>query len=160
MARRSASVVQPVFPVPSVAGAFDLASTLPSLFSLTSLRSSGRLKLRCDRAVPCGSCVKRGCAAICPDGLSLPSLAPSSVLDRPFMSVHPQALSPLARAIGKYSLSVLLPLLRRSHSAHPDSSSHQPKICMRRSINLQTGSENLKMRGAWIGEAVWIWTLP
>ncbi|TRM65256.1 hypothetical protein BD626DRAFT_556390 [Schizophyllum amplum] len=27
-----------------------------------------RLKLRCDRAIPCGSCVKRGCSAICPDG--------------------------------------------------------------------------------------------
>lgn len=27
-----------------------------------------RLKLRCDRHVPCGSCVKRGCGAICPDG--------------------------------------------------------------------------------------------
>ncbi|KAI0788811.1 hypothetical protein C8Q75DRAFT_719488 [Abortiporus biennis] len=27
-----------------------------------------RLKLRCDRAIPCGSCVKRGCAAICPEG--------------------------------------------------------------------------------------------
>ncbi|KAI0691234.1 hypothetical protein BC835DRAFT_1279571 [Cytidiella melzeri] len=27
-----------------------------------------RLKLRCDRAIPCGSCVKRGCATICPDG--------------------------------------------------------------------------------------------
>ncbi|KAF8998591.1 hypothetical protein BDQ17DRAFT_1362076 [Cyathus striatus] len=27
-----------------------------------------RLKLRCDRAIPCSSCVKRGCAAICPDG--------------------------------------------------------------------------------------------
>ncbi|KDQ61622.1 hypothetical protein JAAARDRAFT_204099 [Jaapia argillacea MUCL 33604] len=27
-----------------------------------------RLKLKCDRAVPCGSCIKRGCAAICPDG--------------------------------------------------------------------------------------------
>ncbi|KAH7914632.1 fungal-specific transcription factor domain-containing protein [Hygrophoropsis aurantiaca] len=27
-----------------------------------------RLKLRCDRGVPCGSCVKRGCGAICPDG--------------------------------------------------------------------------------------------
>ncbi|KAH9935858.1 uncharacterized protein BXZ73DRAFT_45387 [Epithele typhae] len=27
-----------------------------------------RLKLRCDRCIPCGSCVKRGCAAICPDG--------------------------------------------------------------------------------------------
>ncbi|KAL1667836.1 fungal-specific transcription factor domain-containing protein [Schizophyllum commune] len=27
-----------------------------------------RLKLRCDRAIPCSSCVKRGCSAICPDG--------------------------------------------------------------------------------------------
>ncbi|KAI6001034.1 fungal-specific transcription factor domain-containing protein [Pisolithus orientalis] len=27
-----------------------------------------RLKLRCDRQIPCGSCVKRGCGAICPDG--------------------------------------------------------------------------------------------
>jgi hypothetical protein len=28
---------------------------------------SYRLKLRCDRSFPCGSCVKRGCEAICPD---------------------------------------------------------------------------------------------
>ncbi|KAI0714759.1 hypothetical protein C8Q76DRAFT_618064 [Earliella scabrosa] len=27
-----------------------------------------RLKLRCDRKVPCETCVKRGCAALCPDG--------------------------------------------------------------------------------------------
>ncbi|KAI5122508.1 hypothetical protein M0805_001416 [Coniferiporia weirii] len=27
-----------------------------------------RLKLRCDRKIPCESCVKRGCSAICPDG--------------------------------------------------------------------------------------------
>ncbi|GBE86514.1 fungal-specific transcription factor domain-containing protein [Sparassis latifolia] len=27
-----------------------------------------RLKLRCDRQIPCGSCLKRGCSAICPDG--------------------------------------------------------------------------------------------
>ncbi|KAI0065622.1 hypothetical protein BV25DRAFT_1906166 [Artomyces pyxidatus] len=27
-----------------------------------------RLKLRCDRGIPCSSCVKRGCGAICPDG--------------------------------------------------------------------------------------------
>ncbi|KAI9511888.1 fungal-specific transcription factor domain-containing protein [Russula earlei] len=27
-----------------------------------------RLKLRCDRKVPCERCAKRGCAAICPDG--------------------------------------------------------------------------------------------
>lgn len=25
-----------------------------------------RLKVRCDKKIPCGSCVKRGCAAICP----------------------------------------------------------------------------------------------
>ncbi|KII85775.1 hypothetical protein PLICRDRAFT_56260 [Plicaturopsis crispa FD-325 SS-3] len=27
-----------------------------------------RLKLKCDRSVPCGSCIKRGCGQICPDG--------------------------------------------------------------------------------------------
>ncbi|KAI0640171.1 fungal-specific transcription factor domain-containing protein [Trametes polyzona] len=27
-----------------------------------------RLKLRCDRKVPCETCMKRGCAALCPDG--------------------------------------------------------------------------------------------
>lgn len=27
-----------------------------------------RLKLRCDRNVPCEKCTKRGCAAICPNG--------------------------------------------------------------------------------------------
>ncbi|KAJ6624997.1 fungal-specific transcription factor domain-containing protein [Mycena sp. CBHHK59/15] len=27
-----------------------------------------RLKLRCDRSIPCGSCIKRGCGAICPEG--------------------------------------------------------------------------------------------
>ena len=31
-----------------------------------------RLKLRCDRAIPCSSCVKRGCGAICPDVGILP----------------------------------------------------------------------------------------
>ncbi|KZT27505.1 hypothetical protein NEOLEDRAFT_1240088 [Neolentinus lepideus HHB14362 ss-1] len=27
-----------------------------------------RLKVRCDRKAPCGGCIKRGCASICPDG--------------------------------------------------------------------------------------------
>ncbi|TFK42263.1 hypothetical protein BDQ12DRAFT_710525 [Crucibulum laeve] len=34
----------------------------------TSCAECRRLKLRCDRNVPCGKCVSRGCAAICPDG--------------------------------------------------------------------------------------------
>ncbi|KIK71320.1 hypothetical protein GYMLUDRAFT_33462 [Collybiopsis luxurians FD-317 M1] len=28
-----------------------------------------RLKLRCDRVIPCGSCSRRGCASICPSGV-------------------------------------------------------------------------------------------
>ncbi|KAL5500878.1 hypothetical protein ACEPAH_9265 [Sanghuangporus vaninii] len=28
-----------------------------------------RLKLRCDKNVPCGSCTRRGCRAICPNGV-------------------------------------------------------------------------------------------
>lgn len=35
---------------------------------LMIIGAAHRLKLRCDRTVPCSSCVKRGCSAICPDG--------------------------------------------------------------------------------------------
>ncbi|KAG2066960.1 hypothetical protein BDR04DRAFT_1105799 [Suillus decipiens] len=34
----------------------------------TSCAECRRLKLRCDRKVPCETCIKRGCAAICPSG--------------------------------------------------------------------------------------------
>ncbi|KAF9225168.1 hypothetical protein BS17DRAFT_879292 [Gyrodon lividus] len=34
----------------------------------TSCAECRRLKLRCDRKVPCESCLKRGCGAICPNG--------------------------------------------------------------------------------------------
>lgn len=27
-----------------------------------------RLKLKCDKTVPCGSCKRRGCESICPNG--------------------------------------------------------------------------------------------
>ena len=38
-----------------------------------------RLKLRCDRAIPCSSCVKRGCGPICPDvGCSSYTIRPPS----------------------------------------------------------------------------------
>jgi hypothetical protein len=39
------------------------------------------LKLRCDRAIPCGSCVKRGCGAICPDGATPAQLSASQQAD-------------------------------------------------------------------------------
>ncbi|KAF7298747.1 Zn(2)-C6 fungal-type domain-containing protein [Mycena indigotica] len=34
----------------------------------TSCAECRRLKLRCDKNVPCGKCVSRGCGPICPDG--------------------------------------------------------------------------------------------
>ncbi|KAJ7146435.1 fungal-specific transcription factor domain-containing protein [Mycena epipterygia] len=34
----------------------------------TSCAECRRLKLRCDKNVPCGKCVARGCGSICPDG--------------------------------------------------------------------------------------------
>ncbi|KAK7063598.1 Zn(2)-C6 fungal-type domain-containing protein [Favolaschia claudopus] len=34
----------------------------------TSCAECRRLKLRCDKNVPCGKCVSRGCGSICPDG--------------------------------------------------------------------------------------------
>ena len=51
--------------VPNAEGYFCL---LPSLLPIVLNFLVFRLKLRCDRGIPCGSCVKRGCGAICPDG--------------------------------------------------------------------------------------------
>ncbi|KZV82070.1 hypothetical protein EXIGLDRAFT_844076 [Exidia glandulosa HHB12029] len=34
----------------------------------TTCAECRRLKLRCDKKVPCATCAKRGCASICPDG--------------------------------------------------------------------------------------------
>lgn len=40
-----------------------------------------RLKLKCDKSVPCSSCMRRGCASICPNGMSsLKSSSASLVL--------------------------------------------------------------------------------
>lgn len=41
---------------------------LHQFLSSTLIIPLSRLKLRCDRGIPCSSCVKRGCGAICPDG--------------------------------------------------------------------------------------------
>ncbi|KAF9495618.1 hypothetical protein BDN71DRAFT_1416721 [Pleurotus eryngii] len=38
----------------------------------TSCAECRRLKLRCDRSVPCEKCVSRGCGSICPDGALTP----------------------------------------------------------------------------------------
>uniref|UniRef100_A0A0W0FW73 Zn(2)-C6 fungal-type domain-containing protein n=1 Tax=Moniliophthora roreri TaxID=221103 RepID=A0A0W0FW73_MONRR len=39
-----------------------------------------RLKIRCDRIVPCTTCVKRGCAALCPNGTIPPGQSSRFVL--------------------------------------------------------------------------------
>ncbi|KAH9946509.1 hypothetical protein B0H21DRAFT_693617 [Amylocystis lapponica] len=73
-----------------------------------------RLKLRCDRAIPCGSCVKRGCSAICPDG--------SLTTGKGNRSVHPFVLAStqeLHEKIAQLSHRIrdLEDGLRQSHSS-------------------------------------------
>lgn len=74
-ARRNASAAPPASRAPNVAGSSRSRRSHPDRTGLIHAPgalppSPARLKLRCDRAIPCGSCVKRGCAAICPDGAS------------------------------------------------------------------------------------------
>lgn len=40
-----------------------------------------RLKLKCDRVVPCNSCVRRGCPQICPDGTLTPGKGSRFILN-------------------------------------------------------------------------------
>ena len=72
---KNAEKVQLVSVVLNVAGLF--------LFLILSFlnRPTFSLKLRCDRTIPCSSCVKRGCGAICPDvGLQLTDSAVGSLV--------------------------------------------------------------------------------
>ena len=41
---------------------------LPTCECAGELTPLGRLKLKCDKKIPCGSCVRRGCTSICPNG--------------------------------------------------------------------------------------------
>lgn len=87
-----------------------------------------RLKLRCDRGIPCGSCVKRGCGAICPDGNYILGL----LLETASAHGHLQGLLPLDRAIGtslRMFTSCLVPTPRTGLYLHP------PKNYTRRSQN-------------------------
>ncbi|OBZ66409.1 putative zinc transporter cis4 [Grifola frondosa] len=45
-----------------------VAKSKPRRNATLSCAECRRLKLRCSRVFPCTSCVKKGCAAICPDG--------------------------------------------------------------------------------------------
>lgn len=64
---RNAGRAQLVYHAPSAGGRSPLC---PNIILSHRLSLSSSLKLRCDRNIPCGSCVKRGCGAICPDGTS------------------------------------------------------------------------------------------
>jgi hypothetical protein len=63
---RNVDVVLPDSLVPSAEGLSHHASIFRLFLSDPFIF---RLKLRCDRGIPCGSCLKRGCGAICPDGM-------------------------------------------------------------------------------------------
>ncbi|EJD46866.1 hypothetical protein AURDEDRAFT_184122 [Auricularia subglabra TFB-10046 SS5] len=54
-----------------------------------------RLKLKCDRKTPCSSCLKRGCAAICPSG----GLAPPAWTELNELCTLMEAVAPISRRI-------------------------------------------------------------
>lgn len=108
-------------------------------FSITTTR----LKLRCDRAIPCASCVKRGCAAICPDGMC-PPLRSSYPLSPPSFRLVSQRLSTDGQRKSVATLFTHRWLDVQSILERPDSYSLAPKISMRRFMSSQTASESLK----------------
>lgn len=111
-------------------------SALSSLINFILICMS-RLKLRCDRAIPCSSCVKRGCGPICPDvgcssyTIRLPSHYLSGLPhDRPRKSVKS---------------TVIFSLWRHSYKYPTDLSLLRHKNCMRKYPNWQRAFENWKM---------------
>jgi len=62
--------------------------------SYSELRAQFRLKLKCDRVVPCASCTRRGCESICPNGEIQPST--TSTHPDPHMLDH-RSTGPWAR---------------------------------------------------------------
>lgn len=98
-----------------------------------------RLKLRCDRGIPCGSCIKRGCGAICPDGNYILGLLLETVSAHNRLQGH----LPLARAIGT-SLTMFVTCLVPTPDI--DLYLHPPKSCTRRSRNYVLVFVILRMR--------------
>jgi hypothetical protein len=134
-ARRDASFVRRVSQVWPLPFAALLCSTHPA---------PPRLKLRCDRAIPCGSCVKRGCAAICPDGVQSLPCSCMPPLTRLLCKAHCRP----AREIG-----IRLFLLFISQSTHVLLVPHAlflqaPRIFMTKSMSSQTASANSRMVSA------------
>jgi len=98
-----------------------------------------RLKLRCDRGIPCGSCTKRGCGAICPDG----NLILGLLLETTSAHGRLQGLLPPDREIGtslRTFVTYLVLILHIGLYLHP------PKSCTRRSQNCVLVSVISRMR--------------
>ncbi|KIY52929.1 hypothetical protein FISHEDRAFT_69385 [Fistulina hepatica ATCC 64428] len=76
-----------------------------------------RLKLRCDRSVPCSSCVKRGCGAICPDGSLTTGLGNRFVLAST-QELH-EKISELANRVRQLEDALRTSHARYSTEQHP-----------------------------------------
>ncbi|KAJ7782407.1 fungal-specific transcription factor domain-containing protein [Mycena maculata] len=85
----------------------------------TSCAECHRLKLKCDKKVPCGSCMRRGCASICPTG----TLRSSGRGKRSVMSDVPELTSVIAEMGDR-----IRQLEHAVASTHDGSSSHHPLL--------------------------------
>ncbi|KAJ7467123.1 fungal-specific transcription factor domain-containing protein [Mycena latifolia] len=84
----------------------------------TSCSECHRLKLKCDKKVPCGSCTRRGCGSICPTG----TLKSSGRGKRSVMSDVPKltaVMTEMGERIRQLEHAVASTHDRRSSSQHP-----------------------------------------
>ncbi|EJD46867.1 hypothetical protein AURDEDRAFT_86868 [Auricularia subglabra TFB-10046 SS5] len=75
-----------------------------------------RLKLKCDRKLPCSSCLKRGCAAICPNGMCSDVCEAFVLADTKQLHAKIEAMS---KRIGELEDALAAVQAKISHEKHP-----------------------------------------
>ncbi|KZP30137.1 hypothetical protein FIBSPDRAFT_908140 [Athelia psychrophila] len=74
-----------------------------------------RSKLKCDKQIPCGACVRRGCSSVCPSGIILTRLGHRTIL--PDMEQLHRKISEMSQRIRQ--LEDALAILQSSVSTEP-----------------------------------------
>ncbi|KAJ7502385.1 hypothetical protein B0H11DRAFT_1988368 [Mycena galericulata] len=100
----------------------EMESELSKSSRKTSCAECHRLKLKCDKKIPCGSCIRRGCASICPTG----TLLSSGRGKRSVMSKVPELTSIITEMGDR--IRQLERAVESTHDAGVGGSSHHPLL--------------------------------
>ncbi|KAL0946244.1 hypothetical protein HGRIS_012501 [Hohenbuehelia grisea] len=97
-----------------------------------------RLKLKCDKKVPCSSCQRRGCAAICPNGSLITGQGTRFVL-ADTEKLH-QKIALMSDRIRQ--LEDALAILQSAHTAEPHPLLHRDLLQVKSSIELHSAVDS------------------